>query len=226
MSLNDLEKQEVIIWLEEYRNLRAEIVQRITLKAQIAGVGGTVTAAFLAAVAALSNTQKDETTVVYWLLLGAPWFIFALSMWLAAMDNMITTIGGYIFERITPRLNEIMEPNFVLQWDEYRMASEKKLRCGVLFAIFPHIFFLAISVTSMIFLINRPVLHLTRAQPFVRDLDFALILGQAAVMIMLALHQRQLWRQANSAKPKQISLSRGVPRAKTEHKSNAERIAR
>jgi len=121
--LNDLQKQECQVLLEEYKRLTNEISKRLdycdkNISYQFVLLGIVVTA-ITAIVTKKDGTYAENLPLIQYILLVSPIVFYFLGFYYSINNMFILKIGQYITTHIKRRFSKLLNSDDILEFENY-----------------------------------------------------------------------------------------------------------
>lgn len=137
-------KLAVAIHLEEYKAMRAEILEHLKFEAMAITFGTSVLAVASGTLATLYTHGSDYQSLILFLIAGLPVLAFLFAMWMVHKEAMASEIALYLISELRLRLTDLTGEKHILGWEGFRTAraySNNIEKPPKILSIFGHAFF-------------------------------------------------------------------------------------
>lgn len=144
MTEKDRIQMELSIHLEEYKAMRAEILEHLKFQANSITFGTSVLAAAAAALGTIYTRNPSDRPLMLFLIASLPILTFVIGMWMVHKDTLASQIALYISSRLRKRIESLVSATDLLGWERFRTERTYNLnkhKPNRLLSTFGHAFF-------------------------------------------------------------------------------------
>lgn len=234
MTENDRAKLELSVHLEEYKAMRAEIIEHLKFQANAITFGTSLLAAAAAALGTIYSRNPDDRPLMLFLIASLPVVSFVIGMWMVHKDTLGSLIALYISSRLRRRIENLTGASDLLAWERFRTEytyNANKNKPIRLLSAFGHVFFALFMLGGIwiTWILLTPELDAVIGLPLRILLASDTLLFGVFLFASLGtvrIHRENLEEFTQSQTSNRVTATAAVPRLSERSGANFDRISR